>query len=119
MSDKRWTTLRPKGWLFVTPEAGGRVIERETAQCRHCGGIWVIQPGSGRLRGYCTLCKGMTCGPACSSSCIPTEVLLESIEKGKDPAAVRPVAASVTHAPPPAAPLPGDRVSPGGVILGG
>jgi hypothetical protein len=84
VSDKRLTTLRPSGWLFMTDGGSGAVTEWETAQCRHCGGHFPITPGSGRVRGYCTNCRGPVCGPQCAA-CVPTEQLLENLEAGRDP----------------------------------
>ena len=81
MSDKRHTTLRPQGWLFGTfPD--GRTVEFETVQCVHCGGAFVLQPGSGKIRGWCHNCNGFVCGPGCAA-CVPTEQLLENLEAGK------------------------------------
>lgn len=83
MSDKRLTTLRPSGWLFGSID-GKVVVEVETAQCVHCGGHFPLRPGSGRVRGYCANCAGPVCGPQCAA-CVPTEVLLENLEAGRDP----------------------------------
>lgn len=81
MSDKNLTSLRPHGWLYIT-DADGRVSESETHLCCHCGGHFVMQKGSGRLRGFCTRCNGLICGPACAN-CVPAEQLLENIEAGR------------------------------------
>lgn len=113
MSDKSHTTLRPNGWTLSTfPD--GRNVETDTRQCVHCGRHWIVRPGSGKLRGYCANCNGPFCGPACER-CLPTEKLLECIEKGIHPDQL-PISASVTAAPPTA--LPDEVVSSGGVILG-
>lgn len=81
MSDKRLTTVRPHGWLYTT-DWEGRTTEQETHQCVHCGGHFLLVRGSGKLRGYCARCDGLVCGPGCAE-CVPTEVLLENIERGR------------------------------------
>lgn len=63
-------------------------LQLSTMQCCHCGGHFQAQPGSGKVRGWCMNCSGFVCGPGCDK-CIPTEVLLESIEKGIPPEQVR------------------------------
>jgi hypothetical protein len=81
MSDKRCSSLRPEGmWEVSDPELG--TLRGESAQCRHCGGHFPLQPGSGKIRGWCWTCNGPICGPGCAE-CIPTELLLENIEKGR------------------------------------
>ncbi len=74
------------GYVFTTDRETGRTVERSTLQCKHCGRHWVPQPGSGRKRGFCTVCMGPTCGPKCLagvSACIPQELLVQNIEKGR------------------------------------
>lgn len=67
----------------VTGDPGSdRVVESGTLQCCHCGGHWVPQPGSGRVRGWCVNCSGPVCGGGCAE-CVPAELLLENIEKGR------------------------------------
>lgn len=83
MSDKKLTTLRPHGWLYTVGPSGEQ-SEHETHQCVHCGGHFVMVRGSGKLRGYCSRCDGLVCGPGCAD-CVPVEVLLENIEKGRPP----------------------------------
>lgn len=67
---------------IVDPGADKPILEVGTLQCVHCGGHWFPQPGSGRIRGYCSNCNGFVCGPGCAA-CVPTEQLLENIEKGR------------------------------------
>jgi len=91
MSDKKRTTLRPHGWLFgFGPD--GQTAEYETVKCVHCGGHFVLQPGSGRLRGWCVNCNGMICGPDCVE-CVPEEQLLLNLEAGR-PADYKPIQVS-------------------------
>ena len=47
-----------------------------TVQCVHCGGHWIPVQFSGRVRGFCMLCKGPICGPGCQE-CVPYERQLE------------------------------------------
>jgi hypothetical protein len=56
--------------------------ESPTLQCGHCGGHWVPEPGSGRVRGWCLNCCRPVCGPGCEK-CVPLEQMLENIEKGR------------------------------------
>lgn len=52
-----------------------------TKQCVHCGLHWVVQPGSGKTRGFCMNCNGPVCGEKCQE-CIPNERQLEAREAG-------------------------------------
>ncbi len=79
MSMAQHTVSRPAGWIAVTPEFG-RVKEYDTLQCVHCGGHWVVVPGSGRKRGFCLKCCGPVCGPRCLE-CRPAEAQLEAVER--------------------------------------
>lgn len=49
----------------------GPPIERETNQCVHCMAHYVVQPGSGRRRGWCTHCAGPLCGAERCFQCVP------------------------------------------------
>lgn len=61
--------------------ASGWTVVSETLRCGHCGGHWVPEPGSGRMRGHCTNCKSWLCGmPQCMASCVPEEQMLERME---------------------------------------
>jgi hypothetical protein len=71
------------GRIIVTdPGSDKPLAEVGTLQCCHCGGHWIPQPGSGRVRGFCQNCNGFVCGPGCAA-CVPAEQLLENIEKGR------------------------------------
>jgi len=60
----------------------GKMIERDTIQCVHCGGHWVVEPGSKQVRGYCTKCDGPLCGQKhCLEHCIPFEKMIDTIER--------------------------------------
>ena len=68
----------PKGFLICE----GNVVA-ETLQCCHCGGHFVVNPGSGRRRGFCTQCGSVTCGAPSCDACVPTEAWLENVEAGR------------------------------------
>jgi hypothetical protein len=55
----------------------------DTLRCVHCGHVWIPIKGSGRKRGYCTKCNGVTCGAHKCDTCYPFEKQLEDYEKGK------------------------------------
>lgn len=76
---KQHTALRPKGNIVVAGPDG--TIEGDTLQCVHCGVHWVVRPGSGRRRGFCTKCGGPTCGRQGCEFCIPLEKKFEAIER--------------------------------------
>ena len=79
MSDKRGTAAKPSGHITVSGPEG--LVEADTLQCVHCGGHWVVSPGSGKVRGYCGKCNGPVCGPG-GSGCVPFEKRLEIVEGG-------------------------------------
>jgi len=54
----------------------------ETKQCVHCGRQWIWKTGSGRKRGWCLACGGITCGTARCHTCLPFERKLDLYEKG-------------------------------------
>ena len=85
MSDKRLTATSPKGYITISGPDG--VIEADTLQCVHCGGHWRVEPGSGKIRGFCTNCNGPVCGPGCEK-CVPIEKQLEIMEGTRSPDAV-------------------------------
>ncbi|MCC6419930.1 MAG: hypothetical protein IT429_16975 [Gemmataceae bacterium] len=74
--------LPMKGVLISTPVDSDRAVQRDTVQCCHCGRIWLWQPGSGRRRGFCTLCGGLTCGTGACDRCVPMEQMIENMEAG-------------------------------------
>jgi hypothetical protein len=60
----------------------GKVENGATLSCVHCQGTWIVQKGSGKIRGYCQNCMGYVCGVNCLD-CIPIERRIENIEKGR------------------------------------
>ena len=75
--------------IIVDPGMDRAVAEIGTAQCVHCSGHFPIQPGSGKIRGFCLRCNGPICGPKCAK-CVPVEQMLENIEHGR-PLNFRPI----------------------------
>lgn len=66
---------------------GGIMIDgkhiADTLRCVHCSASWVVQPGSGKKRGWCVKCKGPLCGsPDCDDACVPLEMRLQEMENG-------------------------------------
>lgn len=53
----------------------------ETVQCVHCARHWIIVKGSGRVRGFCMNCGGITCGSKECNVCVPWQKKLELEEK--------------------------------------
>ena len=64
-------------------DPNGKNIELETRQCQHCGMQWVYQPNSGKRRGFCLKCFGLTCGRPQCDVCIPFIKQLEKMEGKK------------------------------------
>lgn len=57
----------------------------DTRQCVHCGRHWLWLKGSGKRRGWCLNCNGITCGTKHCDTCIPFEKKLDMYEKGQLP----------------------------------
>lgn len=55
----------------------GPPVERDTMQCVHCMKHWIVQPGSGIRRGWCTHCNGPLCGADKCFKCVPFEKKVE------------------------------------------
>lgn len=67
---------KAKGAILVD----GKLVA-ETHQCVHCGKHFTVQPGSGKMRGFCLKCMGPTCGAKECDICRPYEKQIEEIEK--------------------------------------
>lgn len=68
--------------IVVASSYDGPVVERDTLQCVHCGGHWIVVVGSGRKRGWCKHCQGPLCGKRqCMERCYPLEKRLDDMEK--------------------------------------
>lgn len=71
------------GYVIIT-EPDKPTIEAETISCVHCQFTWIVQPGSGRRRGFCFRCNGPTCGKKkCTDKCAPWEMQMEIVEGKK------------------------------------
>jgi hypothetical protein len=70
-----------------TKEAGVIIVDgrqvASTKQCCHCGGHFVMEKGSGKLRGWCMKCHEITCGKIECCKCVPFEKKLDLMEKGQ------------------------------------
>ena len=68
------TRHQTAGYILVTDTVSGKTLEEfDVARCCHCQLIWRIRPGSGVVRGWCTLCSEPTCGRMACQSCVPFE----------------------------------------------
>lgn len=70
---------RPAGTVFIDGEEVA-----ETRQCVHCGRHWLWRKGSGKKRGWCMNCSGVTCGKPACMRCDPLERKLERWEKAQN-----------------------------------
>lgn len=61
----------------------GELRRGDTLRCVHCQHTWMVEPGSGRSRGYCTNCMGYVCGAPECEACINWERRLENLEAGR------------------------------------
>lgn len=73
------TVRNPHGYIVVT-EPGRDTVEADTLQCCHCGGHFLVRPGSGTKRGWCGHCGAATCGKPQCHTCIPLERWLRKVE---------------------------------------
>jgi hypothetical protein len=66
-------SLHAAGIVIVT-DWNGNDVTRDTQQCVHCGGHWIIVRGSKRPHVFCQNCGGNTCSdPKCLRQCYPEE----------------------------------------------
>jgi len=92
VGSRRAGVLRPNGTLITYGD--GPEVHQDTVQCCHCGRHWIWLPGSGRQRGFCTKCNGITCGNAKCDVCVPAEQQMENLENNRD-VLYRPIVSSV------------------------
>lgn len=69
--------------ISIDRETGKTVDEHDSMQCCHCGHHFRVVPGSGKTRGFCMLCDGVTCGAPDCFEHFPFEKKLDLYEKGK------------------------------------
>ena len=81
----RRSVLRPAGVSILSDPELPREVQAEYRQCVHCQYVWKIEPGSGRMRGFCARCNGPTCGPKCFECKGTWEQVCEDIEAGREP----------------------------------
>ena len=68
--------------IVIYTNFDGRDTERDTMQCVHCGGHWIVARGSGRPHIFCNKCGGWTCSnPACLKDCYPIQKKFDDMEK--------------------------------------
>ena len=85
---------KESGVLITAPLDGDRIVQTKTVRCMHCGRHWVWVKGSGRRRGFCLNCMGITCGDPRCDPCVHWEQRLENAEQGK-PMNHKPIIVSV------------------------
>jgi hypothetical protein len=84
ISIPRSSVLRPHATIIISDPDRPNEIHMDVLSCVHCQMCWVVQIGSGRQRGYCSRCAGVTCGSkACCNCDGPMERRLELYEAGK------------------------------------
>lgn len=76
----RHTVRKPNGYSISTGEKG--TIEHDTQMCVHCGQHFDVVAGSGKVRGFCQRCNGVTCGNNNCHEHFPLEKRFELYEKG-------------------------------------
>jgi hypothetical protein len=87
--------MKESGFITIGDPGSDKAISvTPTVKCIHCGGMWEVKPGSGRVRGWCTKCNGPVCGPGCAA-CVPFERQLENVEAGKSANTPGPIRVSV------------------------
>jgi hypothetical protein len=72
----RWSGT---GGYHITVHPDKPAVERDTTQCVHCMKHWVVEPGSGKQRGWCSKCNGPHCGGRDCWVCVP---FIKKIEEG-------------------------------------
>lgn len=84
------------GIITDIPKDGGPKTTVDLVACAHCGYMWEYKPGSGRIRGFCMCCNGLTCGRrACRDKvCTNWRQKLDNIEAGR-PEDYKPIIVSV------------------------
>jgi hypothetical protein len=82
------STPNPHGHFEYTGPYG-ELQTGDTLSCAHCGRIWEVRVGSGKIRGFCSLCfdgthgSGHTCGRAECDVHIPKERRIENNIAGR------------------------------------
>jgi len=79
------SVLRPAGVSIINSPELPFEQQADYKQCVHCQSVWKVEPGSGRLRGFCMKCNGPICGPGCAECKGSFEKMLDDILAGRDP----------------------------------
>lgn len=74
----QYTRRKTSSYSLTIGEAGRE--EYDYARCCHCQLQWRIVPGSGIVRGWCSMCGQPTCGSRRCQSCVPFERAMEREE---------------------------------------
>ncbi len=77
-------TSRKASGHWFSVGLGGELTEGQTLSCCHCQRTWILQKGSGRMRGYCPRCDRYHCGNPECFECVPVERRLENAEAGRN-----------------------------------
>lgn len=77
--------LKPAGVGIVSDPARPREEQSDYRQCVHCQTVWKVEPGSGKMRGFCTKCNGSVCGPGCAECNGSFLKMCEDLEAGRKP----------------------------------
>ena len=73
------TMAAPHGYIRSERD-DGRTVEHDAMQCVHCQRTWRFIRGSGRERGWCARCGGVTCGSKACMDCLHFERRAELAE---------------------------------------
>lgn len=79
------SVLRPKGTGILMDPDRPHEQQSDYRQCVHCQKVWKVEPGSGRLRGFCGKCNGPVCGPMCLECNGGIEKMNDDLEAGRAP----------------------------------
>ena len=81
---KSHSVLRPHATIIINDPGCNQERHMDVLTCVHCQRAWIVQPGSGRMRGFCGKCNGVTCGSRKCCDCLgPIEKRIELYEAGK------------------------------------
>ena len=68
-----------RGVIISTPYEGGRSVEMDACQCCHCQMVFPYVRNSGKDRGWCSMCRDLTCGRPECDPCVPVLQMLENM----------------------------------------
>jgi len=79
---RKHSVLKPSGHVICTPLDGSKETQVDLVHCCHCSRLWIWEVGSGKKRGWCLKCNGITCGSELCDVCVPKEKQVENLDKG-------------------------------------